>query len=875
MTAEKFANTLLEKCDIYYGDDLISKEAIIGKYLTFFATSLASKERTVNFSLHTGSLCFDVISIVAVALGCLSYNLTTNDDIISALQTDDMVMYNGRRYRWKGTRQEYGRLCMILEQDGKGRNGKAVSYLPLEKNKHLIKPYYGDSQVTDGRGVRKKKTNREDFLAYAFDVDVKEIPTQIDVSVVIVADRSYFAEMCKHVRIAYGDGKRVSILDLFPAAFYTGSGEEYQFGQNPTKNEPVLKVTGKISTARDLVLERNGNKVVGLLVVSSDAQFADNSELSDLLRRKTLRFIYVTSPLQAETGKVILEQYESASVFACTKNVLSKNDQTIRTSNLLTMELHRQIMNITHNTVTEIPIGQGWSWDEYKNIKNAIFQIKQSNWNDPAKDDFILSAYGLLNLINTAVFPLNVMENAIACNHLNKAIISPWERIQGLWDIADRADSMQELCMMVANALECKYKERLNSCPKANILKSYLDTHKHQNVAIIVPKAYYIDLFYIEYPELQFDEKIICVTPNRFDSHKEYDAILCAGELNNRRFDPLECLAARNIDILLYRCEHTLFTFRQKKYAKYQRKLNQKLGITCVEDEVPEDNPASEKQVEDTIRHFSALDEYMETFNTFDIRKFAQSSSAGNNYAPVSEVKYIGTFVSGEKILFSKFYSAVVFDHMGGGIIEKAPDYLRPGDVLVFTKRDDYTKNIVDFIYEQLLRNGRLGQTAVDSYEKSQYWKEALREYKEVNKLTYRMVARKLRAVGSKVQEVTVRQWLIDDSHIVGPRDEHTMEHIATVTQDPYLLADTHGFFYACKDVRRYRRKILELIAKAINDKLSGNTPEEGSILSIVYDNVGSLSETLELEDVTELDQSINININLVNTPITEAEVLA
>ena len=36
VTAEKLANAILKKCDIYYGDALISKEAIIEKYLSFF-----------------------------------------------------------------------------------------------------------------------------------------------------------------------------------------------------------------------------------------------------------------------------------------------------------------------------------------------------------------------------------------------------------------------------------------------------------------------------------------------------------------------------------------------------------------------------------------------------------------------------------------------------------------------------------------------------------------------------------------------------------------------------------------------------------------------------------------------------------------------
>lgn len=93
---------------------------------------MVSKKRTVNFALHTGSICFDVISVVAVALGCLSYSLTTNDDIIASLLTDDMVMFRGKRYRWKGIKTESGRLYITLEQDGIGKNGKEISYLPLE-----------------------------------------------------------------------------------------------------------------------------------------------------------------------------------------------------------------------------------------------------------------------------------------------------------------------------------------------------------------------------------------------------------------------------------------------------------------------------------------------------------------------------------------------------------------------------------------------------------------------------------------------------------------------------------------------------------------------------------------------------------------------
>lgn len=865
-------NSIVDKCSILFNDSLISKERILEKYLAFFADSIDPQSRNVGFALHTGSVCFDVLSVVAASIGCLSCNLSTNDDIIASLQMDEMIMCDGQRYRWKGIRVEYGNLCMVIEQDGKGKNGKLTRCLPLEKNKHLIKPYYGDSQVTDGRGVRKKKTNREDFLAFAFDMDVADIPTQINVSIVIVADRTEFSEICKQVKILYGEGKEVGLLDIIPAAYYTSSGEAYQFGSNPTKAEPVLKVTGKISTARDLVLDKRGNTVVGLLVTGGASLMDNGSELADLLRRKMLRFVHVTSPLKPGVGERILEMYEDATVFACTKEFLIQNTHEIYSRNPLTTELHRQISNIVNNLVTPIRVPDGWRWDEYKRLKNIILTIKQSNWQDTKKDDFVVTAHGLVNLLNTAVFPMVAMEQAVAEGIINQTVASPKARISELWNIADCAETMQENCIFVADMLERKYQELLERSPKDDALDTYMGAHPGAKIAIVVPKAYYSDILRFTHSEYFDSGNVICVTANRLNMQQEYDAILCVGEINGKKFDPLQCLSSGNIDVLLYECEEKVFTYRKHKQAKNERKLNRKIGALRVDVDREEESPV-ETDIEEDVWNFSMLDEYIDSLNVFDIRKFAQSSTSASGTSPVSEVKYVGAFVSGEQIFFSRYYSAVVFDSGSGTVSEKSPNELVPGDVLVFAKRDDYTKNIVDYIYEKLLQTGRLGEGAVDAYEKSQYWKEALREYKESQGLTYRDVAKKLREAGGSMQEVTVRQWIIEDSHIVGPREERTIEYIAEVTQDPHLLADSHGYFEACDVVRHDRRKILNLITRAINDRLSGNVPPEGSVLSVVYDNVDKLSETLELENISELDESVNINSNLVNMPITEAEV--
>lgn len=874
MTANNLISAMLDKCDIYYEDALISKENIIERYIGFFDNVFASETHSVNFALHTGSICFDIISVVAVTLGCLSYNLWTNDDTISQLQIGDMVMYANKRYHWKGLEDTEENKYIVLGQDPKGKNGESIKKVPLEHCKHLIKPYYGTSSRTDGRGVRKSKTNREEFLAYIFDIPIKDVPSLINVAVVIVSNRRDFLEICKHLSIVYGENKRIGLLDIVPAAYYTGQ-EEIQLGTNPTKATPVLKIAGKMSVARDLVLDKYGNKVVGLLVNGIHSLAENSSELDDLLSRKSLRFVHITSLLNVDTSDRILDMYEEANIFACTKAYLSKGIGEIKCVNSFTVELEKQIDYIVNNTVTSITVSGGWTWEEYCRIKNALDLIRQSNWISEQKKEFILSAHGLLNLLNTSVFSMSQMEYEITNLKIGKMVLSPKERIDKLWDIAEKAGAMEERCIAVISDIEEKYYEFMDQSPKALAIKEYLAEHSGRKIAIVVPKAYYAEMLILT-DILKDNDDVICVTANRFDATHEYESILVVGDIRGERFDPLQCHSAKNIDILLYECENKSFGHRKKKKDKSEKRLNSKIRDIKYDEENLEDVYAekTDKEEEMIVQNFSDLEEYIEKLNIPDSSKFVESGLASDSNSPVSEVKYVGVFVTGERIFFSKYYTAVVFDYEAGSVTEKAVNNLSPGDFLVFTRRDDYTRNIVDFIYEKLLDTGKLSNEVTEASEKATYWKDALRRYKEQGDYTYSDIAKRLRKAGSSLQEATVRLWLVEDSHIVGPRDVETMGYIAKITQDVKILNDIDGYFEACRIVRHERRAILKLIGKAINNKLSGHIPQEGSVLEVVYNNVDNLSETLELENVIELSESVNVSINLVNKPITEAEVL-
>lgn len=135
--------SIVDKCKIFYQDLLISDEAIIKKYLHFFAKQFDNENRTVNFAFHTGSPCFDIASAVAVMIGCLGYELSSNDEILRTLEIGDMVLYRKERYHWNGiVTEDFNGIpteYAVLQQDAWGMNGPTTTKTPYAKNKHLIK----------------------------------------------------------------------------------------------------------------------------------------------------------------------------------------------------------------------------------------------------------------------------------------------------------------------------------------------------------------------------------------------------------------------------------------------------------------------------------------------------------------------------------------------------------------------------------------------------------------------------------------------------------------------------------------------------------------------------------------------------------------
>ncbi|MCR3923188.1 MAG: DrmE family protein, partial [Firmicutes bacterium] len=421
MTNEQVLFRLTDECDIYFEGSLISKERIIKMYADFVAASVCGGERSVSVALHTGSVCFDIVSLVTAALGCLYIDDSDSNYIIEQLEIGNLVLYGGKkqeRYIWHGFADKDYK-PVLAQSETLDRRHFAVLEQPTKATKtyttkamwHLITPYNGESKITDGRGLRKRKTSRNDFISLMFGIPSTEVPSVTGVSTVIVTERGTFDRIIKGLRIVYGDDKSIGLLDIVTASYYADSGEEYQYGNNPAKTNPILKITGKVSTARDLVLDKRGNRTVGLVVIGSGNMAKGGSELTDLLGRKSLRFAHLTASIDSDSVEGILETQEDATVFACTKEFLLQNSLHPQDKNVLTTELDQQIENIINNAVLTAIVDGGCLWEEVRTVREALYIIRKYDWN--SKDSFIIIAYSLMNLFVTAVFSIEVLEKAV------------------------------------------------------------------------------------------------------------------------------------------------------------------------------------------------------------------------------------------------------------------------------------------------------------------------------------------------------------------------------------------------------------------------------------------------------------------------------
>ena len=861
---------VLENCDVLLDGEVISKELLMRSFAEFLSTTTERDTHNVGYVLHTGSVCFDALALVYSAVTCLVYNDAKADDVISSLSVGDSVLYGHKhksRYIFKG---------ITTRSDNPG-----VNYVHLWKNDKdwrfvpqtlwgLVVPYYGSSKTMDGRGIRAKSNIRGKLYTEILGVSSSDIPSVLNASMVVVMSQERINYLVDKLSIRIG-ADEAKLTDFATVSYFT-ENEEHSVGGNAAKTEPIIKVTSKISVARRLLLSRNGNRHIGLIVFGNDIISKNLSELPELINRRSLQYVYLLMNLDYENALPLIHDAESPSVFFCSKDFLMNNSQPTIYHNAYTDELSQQVDAIINRDIKPHILNGYYSWEEYRDFKKSIFSLKNSDFLSDERGDFIITACSLMNIFLTSVFKITELEKCISDGIVD--ILSIEERFLRLKKSSSLMPvSLQEKAEFIISTLETAYLQMIDFSEKENYLRQVLMDNHDKKIALVVPKSYYATVMReCGFFGLMDAEKLLTITTaNRFDNTIVYDRIIIVGNFTGKRFDVFRCMSSKRIETLLYTFESNLYKHRMRNARKAERELNSMNTAVSIEyddnlEELYYSDGTNEEDVTEIAGMDSEVDDYMVHLNELATVRGLESYGSSQAANQTTEVIAFGTFDSGEKIFFTRMYKAYVFDDSDGTVKEVSVTDLNEGDSLVFTKNNDETRDIVDTILGRLVDEKKLDDDIIVCYHKSKRWKEALREYMIKNSIPAKEIASSMIKNGVYVQEVTIRGWLDEDSHTVGPRREDSIQQIALLVDDPEMFDNANVYHEACATIRRIRRDILSQIGKSIIDSLSGREPVPGTIMADIYERIGSIAQILRLERITSTER--NVPINLINRPI-------
>lgn len=858
---------VLRKCEIALEGNIISREDILRAYAEYLCQTIEKRKHNVGAVYHSGSLCFDAILVALVSIANLIYNETNTDDVIANLNPGSIVLYGinkKERYIFEGfvdggefTATAKGETYIKLTQKNGEKKGIPDSYW------RYIEPYNGSSLKLDGRGIKKKGGQKEAFYKQVLQIQASDIPNVIDTSTVFVMQKDVADRLIKGITIKFGTTE-IRLLELVTASYYTEE-EEHPYGGNAGKHEPVLKICAKISVARKLLFARGGNRQIGLVVSGNEIINRGESELPELINRKSLQYVYLCSETASDFIMHLLDEQEDIEPFACTKHFLEENmSQEIAERNRFTIELNNQLEIITKKANEAIVLDNlGVDFETYKRFKKTLISIKRNQYTSVAKDDFIIQVHSLMNLLLTAPFSMNELKKCAENGLISVDTVE--NKIARIKKLAEEMSvSLNDETDFLINTLQRIASEMISSTPKERKLRELLYDNIHLSIAIVVPKAYYSTVI-SEIPGylLKYSKGVDFWTVGRFDSGKKYDLIIVLGNYEGKRFNAFCCNSSKRVISLLYESEEYEYHFRKARAVMssniWDKKSTIRLKNSYEEEVYVEEQTRSLYEDEIEINSYvSQLDILIDPYRT------GYSTQNGGNQ--MAQVVAVATFADDSKAFFSKNYLAYVLDSKTGTAVEKKVSELDEGDSIVFTKNTNDTKDIVDSMLRQMISDGKLGEKQIAIYNKSKEWKRSLLEYMQKYKLTAREVANNMSAIKAPVQETTIIGWLDEASHTVGPQKIASFRAIGVLTSNKELRENPELFSEACVAVRKIRRRILTGIGMAIFSKLSGAKIDERQEFSEVYDKIDLLADVLQIERIIPVDKTMPLYVT--NRPL-------
>ncbi len=822
---ENLINSICERF-LYKEDPLICNEFMKCNAHFLLSTLFNTDKSRETILVHPGIGRLLPLSILALSiLSIVDADEVDIVDFFAQFQVGDMVVRNGTRYHYNGTDSTY---CYLLSDDT-SRTSNTIVKVPLREALN-IRPYRGQAittgKVRSSQAFFRVRKLLKDLLGTEYSDRIDVLPRCL-----LVLCDSEEAECISTQLVTEITGEQLRFADIFPCVWARSEDEWTYYCGDVGKAEPVVIFTNRVYVARDIMFndEDDTDRVFAIIVSDtlSQATEQDILDLRDLVERKQKGNFWI---FQSESNLAALQSYPrnpSSPILFWTPELLlstirdlysepqSRAAETINTilRNASDCNVERQ------NVACPIPLMQ------LKDCKQLLKRLISKHAHDETEDEFILCAYGLLNLFEQACFPMDKFELAVEQKTIRAR--SPKAQIARLYNLADQIFE-HDIHDQIAVLLDEAYEYLCKSNPKYDVIRTFLLETEQNNTAtsIIVTKKAYLPIM----QDLCSAYGCISIKAISDPILDPLDQIIYVSTPNPKKGsnNPLYDKRANSIVILEYPSEQAKNQYYQSNIRKDRAHI-QAAADDCARtffDVELEDDEGFESVDEDTAA-VEAVETDLANIETETIIRNAVIQ--GNNSVGNTKIKVVrlGQFITGECIMFSQHYKAYVIQN--GTLIEKRTADLQPGDELVFSSASTEMSDIIDALLKKLVQKSN-DPVLHEHYKRSTRWKSVIQSHIQQTGVTCDELSQKMEDLGHKRHPQTIRHWLDEDSSTVGPHDAEAYLAIGLVAEDADMKDHYEQYKESCDYIRKQRTKILNYLQDSAIHSVNRKKDEEQSL---------------------------------------------
>lgn len=836
-----------------------------------------SDENNELLVVHPGTERILASAIVAAAFACIFNGTVNPTEYYKQFIPGEIVIRDGERYRFAGI--ENG--MYMLRSDDTKEALNSITKIPLKRGLD-IRPYSGGSSRTGRQGTARSNLASR-YLQRLVGKRYCDQVITMPLCTLVVCSREAVQQIAEN--LMFVDGKcSYRFADAFPFAWVHSVDDfEVLFGA-VGKPEPAFLFTDRISSARELLYEDFDyqRRISTVILYDIDLCTAPESEIRDIReqvnRRKNGHLIALQSvgKVSEAINGIIDEKVQtvvwSSDVLLSTIDDLyhqprNPDDQSIM------MAVNRTIDNNIKRIL--VPVSAIFL-DDLNTCKLLLKKLIRFKDRTADVNEFILCAYGLLNLFEQASFTISEYEHFISEGFVSAR--SPKQQIKKLYELAsmlddpDMLDNAESISKMLSKAYSFLY----DANPKREALLRYVTETRESGKSfhIIVPKRNYINII---------GRICNCINgegvsiPTRLPHAIDVERLIITATPNVKKggYNPLAGRIANETVLFEYEsesmkndCYQRMFDRAFSPIKDSARKSSKALLGVTLEDEDKDEEfipPAKYSDAElDENEQFEVELTDMEIEAVLG-RKLDKNPTG----TTLIRIIRLAQFDTGELAMFSQYYTAYVFDPLTEKLTEKSPADLCEGAYLIFPPAESKITDFVDEILRQLVLNGN--HSLKEHYTRSQKWKRILSDYIKVNSLNYQNISDRMRECGYPRHPATISSWLRSDSTIVGPRDADTFIAIGLAAENKEIADHAELYKRSCDVIRSQRTKILEYVQSSIihsterrgkdaNDAVLSD--EEKSYLG----DIGKYARKLTIERIIPCER--DIPAYLANRPI-------